>query len=65
MTFVVGAAQMPCVLVCLAGRGELEHAGASYAFGKGDVLLLPAVVGACPFHPHGVVSLLEVSLPGA
>ena len=65
MTFVVGAAQMPCVLVCLAGRGELEHAGASYAVGIGDVLLLPAVVGACPFHPRGVVSLLEVSLPRA
>ncbi len=63
MSFVVGAAQMPRVLVCLAGRGELEHAGARYAFGKGDVLLLPAVVGACSFHPHGVVSLLEVSLP--
>jgi mannose-6-phosphate isomerase len=65
MSFVVGAAQMPRVLVCLAGRGELEHAGASHACGKGDVLLLPAVVGACFFHPHGVVSLLEVSLPGA
>jgi mannose-6-phosphate isomerase len=63
-SFVVGAAQMPRVLVCLAGRGELEHAGARYAFGKGNVLLLPAVVGTCPFHPHGFVSLLEVSLPG-
>jgi len=63
MSFGVGAAQMPRVLVCLAGRGELEHTGARYAFGKGDVLLLPAVVGACSFHPHGVVSLLEVSLP--
>lgn len=61
--FVVGTAQMPRVLVCLAGRGELEHTGAHYAFAKGDVLLLPAVVGACSFHPHGVVSLLEVSLP--
>jgi hypothetical protein len=29
------------------------------------VLLLPAVVGACSFHPHGVVRVLEVSLPGA
>jgi mannose-6-phosphate isomerase len=65
MSFVVGAAQMPRVLVCLAGRGELQHAGASYAVGIGDVLLLPAVVGACYFHPHGVVSLLEVSLPRA
>jgi mannose-6-phosphate isomerase len=62
--FRVGAPQMPRVLVCLAGRGELEHAGARYAFSKGEVLLLPAVVGTCPFHPHGVVSLLEVSLPG-
>jgi mannose-6-phosphate isomerase len=65
ISFVVGATQMPRVLVCLAGRGELEHAGASYAVGIGDVLLLPAVIGACFFHPHGVVSLLEVSLPGA
>jgi mannose-6-phosphate isomerase len=64
-SFIVGAAQVPRVLVCLAGRGELEHAGARYGFGKGEVLLLPAVVGACPFHPHGVVSLLEVSLPAA
>jgi mannose-6-phosphate isomerase len=63
-SFVVGAAEMPRVLVCLAGRGELEHAGARYAFGKGNVLLLPAVVGTCPFHPLGFVSLLEVSLPG-
>jgi mannose-6-phosphate isomerase len=65
MSFVVGAAQTPRVLVCLAGRGELNHAGSSYAFGKGEVLFLPAVVGACSFHPHGIVSLLEVSLPAA
>jgi mannose-6-phosphate isomerase len=63
MSFVVGVAQLPRVLVCLAGHGELEHAGASYAFAKGDLLLLPAVLGACSFHPRGPVSLLEVSLP--
>ena len=63
MSFVVGEAQMPRVLVCLAGDGQLEHAGGSYAFGKGDTILLPAAVGACPCQPHGVVSLLEVSLP--
>jgi mannose-6-phosphate isomerase len=63
-SFVVGAAQTPRVLVCLDGRGELEHGGARYAFGKGNVLFLPAVVGTCPFHPQGFVSLLEVALPG-
>jgi mannose-6-phosphate isomerase len=63
LSFVVGAAHLPRVLVCLAGGGHLEHAGGNYVFGKGDVLLLPAVVGACSCRPHGVVSLLEVSLP--
>lgn len=60
--FRVGAAEMPRVLVCLAGDGELEHDGADYAFNKGDVLLLPAVVGACFCRPRGAVSLLEISL---
>jgi mannose-6-phosphate isomerase len=61
--FTVGAAGMPRVLVCLAGDGQLEHDGATYAVGKGDVLLLPAVVGACVFRPRSAVSLLELSLP--
>jgi mannose-6-phosphate isomerase len=63
--FVVGAAQTLRVLVCVDGEGQVEHAGGNYAFRKGDVLLLPAVVGACRCQPHGVVSVLEVSLPGA
>lgn len=61
--FVVGAAGMPRALVCLAGGGELENAGTRYAFGRGDVLLLPAVIGACSCRPHGVVCLLEISPP--
>jgi mannose-6-phosphate isomerase len=61
--FMVGTAGRPRVLVCLAGDGQLEHDGANYAVGKGDVLLLPAVVGACGFRPRSAVSLLELSLP--
>lgn len=61
--FVVGAAGAPRVLVCLAGNGQLERVGDRYAFGKGDALLLPAVVGACSCLPHQAVSLLEISLP--
>jgi mannose-6-phosphate isomerase len=63
LSFVVGAAQLPRVLVCLAGHGQLEYADGSYVFGKGDVLLLPAVVGACSCRPQRAISLLEVSLP--
>lgn len=63
LPFVLGAAQLPRVLVCLAGRARLEQAGDGYDFGKGDVLLLPAAVGACSCRPHDLVILLEVSLP--
>ena len=62
-SFMVGAAGTPRVLVCTAGDGQLEHDGAKYVVGKGDVLLLPAVVGACAFWPRSAVSLLEISLP--
>jgi mannose-6-phosphate isomerase len=61
--FGVGAEGTPRVLVCLVGDGQVEHDGANYAIGKGDVLLLPAVVGACLCRPHGAISLLEISLP--
>ena len=44
---------------------DLEHNGAMYAVGKGDVLLLPAVVGACFYQARGAVSLLEIALPEA
>jgi mannose-6-phosphate isomerase len=61
--FTVGASGVPRVLVCLEGAGQVEHGGATYAIGKGDVFLLPAVVGACIFQPCGRVNLLEIALP--
>lgn len=61
--FIVGAEGMPRVLVCLAGDGQVEHDGTHYAIGKGNVLLLPAVVGACCCRTRRAVSLLEISLP--
>jgi mannose-6-phosphate isomerase len=61
--FSVGARDVPRVLACLGGNGRLESAGGNYAFGKGDVLLLPAIVGVCSCRPHGPVSLLDISLP--
>jgi len=61
--FGVGAERTPRVLVCLAGDGQVEHAGANYAIGRGDVLFLPAVIGACLCRPRGAISLLEISLP--
>jgi mannose-6-phosphate isomerase len=61
--FTVGLANSPRVLVCLDGEGHVNHKGADYAVRKGDVLLLPAMVGACAFRPCGAVNLLEVAAP--
>jgi mannose-6-phosphate isomerase len=61
--FLVGGAGVPRVLICIEGTGQVEHGGATYAVGKGDVWLLPAAVGACVFRPSNAVTLLEVALP--
>jgi mannose-6-phosphate isomerase len=61
--FTVGASGVPRVLVCIQGAGQVEHDGATYAAGKGDVWLLPAVPGACTFRPHGAASVLEIEIP--
>ena len=64
LPFLVGAADTPRILVCTDGVGYLDHAGQNYTIVKGNVLLLPAVVGECLCKPHGAVTILEISLPG-
>jgi mannose-6-phosphate isomerase len=59
----VGAAGTPRVLVCVGGEGALEYDSQVFAVRTGEVILLPAAVGACAFEPHGAAILLEVSLP--
>jgi len=61
--FTVGAAGVPRVLICIEGSGQVERSGSTYAVGKGEVWLLPAVLGACVFQPCGAVSVLEIALP--
>jgi mannose-6-phosphate isomerase len=61
--FAVGATGVPRVLVCIEGAGQVEHVDAAYTVQKGDVVLLPAAIGACSFQPRGAVNLLEIALP--
>jgi mannose-6-phosphate isomerase len=63
LSFLVGVAGLPRVLVCLTGNGHIEHAATRYGFGQGDVVLLPAVLGPCLCRPEGRVSVLEISMP--
>jgi mannose-6-phosphate isomerase len=63
--FTVGAQDLPTALVGLDGRGEIEHSGKRFGFAKGDVLLLPAVVGPCRLIPQPPITLLECEVPEA
>jgi mannose-6-phosphate isomerase len=61
--FTVGAEQVPRVVVCTDGTGQIVHGGVTHAVRKGDVFLLPAEVGVCAFQPRGGVTLLEIAIP--
>jgi len=63
LPFTVGEKDIPRVLVCIDGEGKLKHNNTSYRIRKGDVWLVPAIVGSCLFCPNASVSLLEISLP--
>ena len=63
LPFMVGKENVPHVLVCVDGKGDLEHDSDFYPLKKGEVMLLPASLGACPFVPKGEITLLELALP--
>ena len=61
--FTVGAAGAPRVLVCLEGVGQIARGSAAWEVRKGDVFLLPAVLGACTVQPRGAITVLEIEIP--
>jgi mannose-6-phosphate isomerase len=61
--FMVGKEHTPRILVCIEGHGEIGHQTENYPLNKGDVMLLPAAVGACPLIPKNKIVVLEVILP--
>jgi mannose-6-phosphate isomerase len=61
--FRVGAPNRCRAVVCVSGSGELDARGERFAFGTGDVFLLPAELGECIAVPADEVTLLECGLP--
>lgn len=62
-SFDVGEEGLPRILVCVEGNGSLEYHGTEYILHKGDVMLIPAIVGICSFKPHQHVQIFEIALP--
>ena len=61
--FMVGKDNTARILVGIDGQGELEYRTDIYTLKRGEVILLPASVGACPLVPKNKIVLLEVVLP--
>lgn len=61
--FTVGVAEEPRVLVNIKGHGSILNEGSSYVIEKGEVIVLPAVIGECVFEPSGETIILEIGLP--
>ena len=62
-TFMVGTVGAPSILVCIEGEGNVMHADTAFSLARGDLMLLPAALGACHCVPEASLTLLEVSLP--
>jgi mannose-6-phosphate isomerase len=63
-SFTVGKEGVPRIMVCVEGNGAVTYNNQEYPLSKGEVMLLPAVIGACRFSPKNDVILLEIALPG-
>lgn len=63
LPFTVGKNKSPVVLVCIEGEGEFFSDGKNYTLGKGEVMLLPAIIGKGTFVPKGKIIVLELALP--
>ncbi|MFI5161063.1 MAG: type I phosphomannose isomerase catalytic subunit [Sphingobacteriales bacterium] len=61
--FTVGAENEPRVLVCIEGNGELNSKGINYPLNKGDIMLLPAILGECIYQPFDKSAILEIAVP--
>jgi mannose-6-phosphate isomerase len=61
-SFEVGAAGQCRILVGVEGGGQLRHGGETYSVKRGDVVLLPAEVGACSCRAAGAGVFLECAI---
>jgi len=63
--FAVGAHADPRVLVCAHGAGQVIVGDVKVTMKRGDVVLLPASVGAARFNPAEPVIVFEIAIPEA
>lgn len=59
----VGFQDEPAILVCIEGKGTMKHNDKEYTINKGEVMLLPAIIGQLDLHPAGEITFLQIAIP--
>src|SRR5690606_1196569 len=61
--FTVGLKDEPAILVCTEGKGSMKYNDTEYTIGKGEVMLLPAIIGQLELLPEKEITLLQIAIP--
>lgn len=59
----VGFKDEPVILVCINGKGTMRYENKDYSISKGEVMLLPAIVGQLELHPNSEITVLQIAIP--
>lgn len=59
----VGFKDEPVILVCINGKGTMRYENKDYSISKGEVMLLPAIVGQFELHPNSEITVLQIAIP--
>lgn len=61
--FTIGFKDEPAILVCLDGNGNMNYKNKEYSIGKGEVMLLSAIIGQLELKPSGEITFLQIAIP--
>ena len=62
-TVSVGFKDEPAVLVCTEGKGTIKYNDTEYTISKGEVMLLPAIIGLLDLHPDQEIAFFQIAIP--
>ncbi len=61
--YMVGIKDQPTILVCIDGAGKMTYNNTEYSLSKGEVMLLPAIIGQLDLLPDSEITLLQIAIP--
>lgn len=60
--FKIGLIDEPTILVCIDGKGITKFKNGTYSIKKGEVMLLPAIIGQLDLNPQPEITLLQIGI---